>query len=582
MKARSDGESLSGGCRFTLVVHSGFCTECGERPQNEDYVAAFEGSLSRPMVIAAVADGVGGAKGGRVAAELAVRGFIDGCLDQSPHLSAKEKATRSLDAINRWIHSLGGRDPNFEGMACTFTGIVCAGRQMHVVHVGDSRLYRLRGDVLEQLTTDHQSGPGQNYILNRAVGAEPDLRIEYIALQNETFDRYLLCTDGVHGGANKEALREILARRAAPRETATEIVNRALMSRIGDNATALIIDVAELPTAEYGDLELALPDGTIPAVPNVGTIVDNFSLDALLSDSRYARVFRASDLDDGRLVVLKFAKPYVGAEKTMREAFLREAWIASRIKSPFVGEVLHLPAGRQTRLYLAMPFYEGERLESRLNRQCGLSLSAGLDIAQKLARGIAALHRAGVIHRDIKPDNVIILPPVPGQGTGVKLVDFGVARLKQSGTTHGVPEPGTPSYMAPELFGGASAAEKSDQFALGVTVYRLFSGHYPYGEIEPFSHPKFRNSTSLASYRPDLPAWLDGTIKRAIAVDPNDRYEDVLEFMFELEHGAERASPIHIQHKPLYERNPLLFWKVISAVLAVLFALSLFLRTHGG
>src|ERR1700737_1246517 len=79
--------------------------------------------------------------------------------------------------------------------------------------------------------------------------------------------------------------------------------------------------------------------------------------------------------------------------------------------------------------------------------------------------------------------------------------------------------------------------------ALGVTIYRLFTGRFPYGEIEPFTHPKFRSPSPLANYRPDLPAWLDKVIGRAISVNPADRYQDVLELVFEVEHGADRASP---------------------------------------
>jgi len=382
----------------------------------------------------------------------------------------------------------------------------------------------------------------------------------------------------VHGGLVDGVLREMLGRRTSPEETAREIVHRAIAARIGDNATALVLDVVELPPP---DLAATLPNGAVLPVPAVGAVVDGFHLDAMLSDGRYVRLFRATDRAEGREVVLKFPKPLAGADRLTREAFLRETWIASRVQSPFLGQILQPGPDRQTRLYLAMPFYEGETLENRLRRRPTLTLTAGLDIAQKLAKGIAALHRAGVVHRDIKPENVIIQPPPPGQGTGVKLIDFGVARLLQSKDATGNSEPGTPSFMAPELFDGKPADEKTDQFALGVTVYRLFTGRFPYGEIEPFSHPKFRAPSPLVSHRPDLPAWLDKTIGRAIAVSPSDRYEDVLEFMFELEHGADRASPIRLERKPLYHRDPLLFWKVIAGLLALLLLASLLLPKAG-
>jgi serine/threonine protein kinase len=123
------------------------------------------------------------------------------------------------------------------------------------------------------------------------------------------------------------------------------------------------------------------------------------------------------------------------------------------------------------------------------------------------------------------------------------------------------------------------ANEASDQFALGVTIYRLFTTRFPYGEIEPFTRPKFRAAAPLSNTRPDLPAWLDKAIGRALSLDPKDRYEDVLELIFELEHGADRASPINVEPKPLYHRNPLLFWKVVSALLALLSAISFFSAT---
>jgi serine/threonine protein kinase len=251
------------------------------------------------------------------------------------------------------------------------------------------------------------------------------------------------------------------------------------------------------------------------------------------------------------------------------------------MRSPFVGEVLEPLAGRQTGLYAVMPFYEGETLEARLMRAPPLSLTTGLDYAIKLAKGVAALHRAGIVHRDIKPDNVILEAIHDHQVPGLKLIDLGVARLPHmenrlenslENRLVDLPAqhaPGTPSYMAAELFNGAAGDARSDQFALGVTIYRMFTRAYPYGEIEPFSRPRLKKPKPLLAYRPDLPAWLDQAIARATAVNPDDRFEDVFEFIFELEHGAMRAAPAGPPRRPLYERNPLLLWQVACALLAM-------------
>jgi serine/threonine protein kinase len=134
--------------------------------------------------------------------------------------------------------------------------------------------------------------------------------------------------------------------------------------------------------------------------------------------------------------------------------------------------------------------------------------------------------------------------------------------------------------MAPELLAGAAASERPDEFALGGTFYHMLTGHFPYGETEPFSHPTFGTPTPLTSHRPDLPAFVDRALLRAIAVDPDDRCADVLERMFELEHGTERASPIVVERRPLHARNPLLFWKIVAAMLAVLLVASNLYQAH--
>jgi serine/threonine protein kinase len=220
-----------------------------------------------------------------------------------------------------------------------------------------------------------------------------------------------------------------------------------------------------------------------------------------------------------------------------------------------------------------MPYYEGQTLEQRLVRPPPMRLGAGLDIALKLAKGVAALHRLGIVHRDIKPDNVILQPD-----GGVKLIDLGVARLPFLEDAPDAEAPGTPSYKAPELFTGQPGDALSDIFALGVTIYRMFARAYPYGEVEPFSRPRFGSPTPLLTHRPDLPAWLDQALAKAMAVAPEDRFADAIEFAFELEHGAVRAAPAPPQHSSFCDRDPLRFWKIATAVLAVLLVVAVMMR----
>jgi serine/threonine protein phosphatase PrpC len=514
-------------------------------------------------VIAAIADGVGGAKDGRVAAELSVRLLVDGWLAAPTQLNVGHTAAACVEAINRWVHVQGRTAERHAGMACTLSALILRGRRAHLVHVGDTRIYRLREGRLVQLTTDHTSG--QANMLTRAVGAEDTLRLDYVAEPAMVHDRFLLCSDGVHAALSKAVLAGLLTERADPETTARHLVDAALASKYGDNATALVVDVLSLPDPDRADLEQAVAALPLAPAPRTGHVVDAFELGPVLADGRYSRVFRGHDRVSGREVVIKFPKEEVGAEAIYRQAFLRETWVASRVRSPWIGEVLDPGAERQTCLYTVMPHYPGATMEQRLRRPPPIGFADGMAIAVKLARATTALHRAGIIHRDIKPDNVIL-----ARNGGLRLVDLGVARLPELEDFPASHAPGTPSYMAPELYDGGAGDESTDQFALGVTLYRLFSGGaYPYGEVEPFSRPRFHKATLLNQHRPDLPAWLGHTLERAIAVSPKARFGDVLELAQELEHGLARGAPTRLQPQSLYDRDPLRFWQLVAAVLGL-------------
>jgi len=556
-------------------VHAtvGFFSQTGSRPRNDDFAGAVLGwELPEPRhdVVAAIADGIGGAKGGRVAAETAVRGFLDGFCDLPESLEVRRAGAKIVDALNDWIHAQGHRDKALAGMGCTFTAIALRGRTIHVLHVGDTRAYRLSGDRLTRLTTDHLRKNGKGRTLYRALGVEAEVRLDYATQPVALHDRFLLCSDGVHEYLRDESIAELLRERSGPVDTARALVTAALEAGSTDNCTALVLDLVRLPTAEPGDVGTAVAQLPLIPTPVVGDVIDGFALKALVSDGRYSRLFAASDEVEGGEVVLKFPKPQTCPTNTLRAAMAREAWVGERINSPWIAHVIALPPGRQTCLYIVMPLYQGELLETRIARHPALGLEEGRNIAVKLARGAVALHRAGIIHRDIKPDNVIL-----ESGGSLKLVDLGVVRIP--GLEDLPPEdiPGTPGYMAPELFLGKAGSEATDIYALGVTMFRAFTGEFPYGNADAASAPRRDRPLELTALRPDLPAWLQAVLARAIAKEPTQRFGDMMEFVAETEAGPARA-PITIGRPlTLYERDPVQFWQGVAALLALALLLAL-------
>ena len=561
-----------------VKVSVGFVSETGPRKRNEDFAGAVFGpELPEPRrdVVAAIADGIGSTKGGREAAEIAVRGFLDGICDLPETMEVRRAAAIVLNALNGWIHSQGQRDPRLMGMGCTFTALVLRGRIAHVLHVGDTRAYRLSRDRLTCLTADHvrQGGAGRSNILTRALGVETEVRLDYTSQPVAQHDRFLLCSDGVHGILAAETIAGIMRERVSSEDTARALVAAALEAGSTDNCTALVLDVVGLETAESAEIGANIARLPLIPVPLGGETIDGFVLRVLLSDGRYSRLFGAEDEVEGGEVALKFPKPLVASVDSYRAAFVREAWIGARVTSPWLGHVIELPPGRQTSLYTVMPLYQGELLETRLARRPALGLEEGRNIAIKLTRAAAALHRAGVVHRDIKPDNVIL----EAQGS-LKLIDLGVVRVP--GTEDAPPEdtPGTVAYMAPEMFDGEPGNEATDIYALGVTMFRAFTGEFPYGNSDATSPPRRDRPTPLAALRPDLPAWLQAGLARAVAIDPMERFRDMAEFAVEMEAGPARAPLAVPRPRTLYERNPVRFWQGVAALLAFALLLSLLSR----
>ncbi len=556
----------------------GFYSATGPRPANEDFAGAvFGADLPEPRgdVVAAIADGIGSAKGGRVAAETAVRGFLDGMCELPETTEVQRSAARVLDSLNAWMYSQGRRDGNLAGMGCTFTALVLRGRVAHVVHIGDTRAYRLSGNRLTCLTSDHvrEDARGRSSTLYRALGVEQEVRLEYAAQPMALHDRFLLCSDGLYGSLTDDTIADMLGDRSAPADTARALVSTALSSGSSDNCTALVLDVTELPTAESAHIGTAMMQLPIVPVPLGGETIDGFVLRALLSDGRYSRLFGALDEVEGGEVALKFPKPKVADEAAHHAAFVREAWVGARVSNPGLGRIIELPQGRQTCLYTVMPLYQGELLETRLTRRPSLGLEEGRNIGIRLARAVAALHRDGIIHRDIKPDNVILEP-----GGSLKLIDLGVVRVR--GLEDAPPEeiPGTRAYVAPEMLAGEAGNEATDIYALGVTLFRAFTGEFPYGNSDAASPPTRDRPQELTLLRPDLPAWLQAALARAIAVDPAQRFRDMSEFASDLEAGPARAPVLSRRPPTLYERYPLRFWQALAGLLVLALLLLLIRR----
>ncbi len=411
--------------RGQLEIAAGFATRAGKRADNQDFGIVDLGTASQNVVqgiVAALASGVGASQGGRIASELAVHTFIDGYRSQVRLAGASAAAMHALDAYNLWLHGQSRADPMLQGTATSFTAAVFLNRTATILHVGDSRAWHLRAGTLTPLTEDHavpQTKGG--HTLLRAVGLEPALRADIETQRFEAQDRFLLTTKGVHDVLSASELSQLVARRGDPQADADAIVDAAIAAGGEENATAIVIDILAVPAADYSVIVAAMEGLPIRPLPNVGDTIDGFQLVRVLFESKIARLFLAKDGEEW--VVLKFPDPKTATD-IERTRFMREVFLGQHVVHPNVGGSLLLPDGRQSRLYVAMPYYKGETLEDRLRRDGRMTVGDAIPIVIKAARGLTALHKAGVTHRDIKPQNIMLLDD--GE---VKLLDLGVAHL---------------------------------------------------------------------------------------------------------------------------------------------------------
>jgi serine/threonine protein kinase len=210
-----------------------------------------------------------------------------------------------------------------------------------------------------------------------------------------------------------------------------------------------------------------------------GEAVGSYRLEELLGEGAAGLVFAARD-PDGTRVALKLLRSELAEDTVMVARFEREARLARDLGTPHVVPILEL--GRSQGIaFLAMPFYAGGSLALRLRIVGPLSLDETVDLAAQLARGLDALHSRGVLHRDVKPSNVLL----DGEGTAA-LADFGLARGTDSTrlTAEGQLL-GTPHYLAPELIEGLDATVQSDVYALGCVLYECLAGEPPFAGRGP-------------------------------------------------------------------------------------------------
>ena len=261
-------------------------------------------------------------------------------------------------------------------------------------------------------------------------------------------------------------------------------------------------------------------------------VLDRYRIIERIGGGGMGVVYRAHDERLEREVALKFLPPHLSADAAAIKRFMVEARAAASLEHPNICTVHEIGETKDGQLYIVMACYDGETLDRRIARG-PLPAAEALRIATEVARGLAKAHERGIVHRDVKPANIMIT--ADGR---VKVLDFGIAKLSDANFTHSFGIVGTLAYMSPEQAFGEPVDHRTDIWALGVVLHEMLCGERPFrgpGEQAVLFSILTQPPEPVTSIEPGLPVELETLIARTLAKRPDDRFQSALEMIAALD-----------------------------------------------
>ena len=527
------------------------------RPKNEDFLGFWkpdelQEKRERGMV-SVLADGVSGLERGDIASHLAVEVVLKNFREAKPGTSPQQILTQIFNAANLAIYDKSMENHIQSRMATTLAVAIFRGNQVSVGNVGDSRVYVVRRGQIKQISTDHSyvamqrkfgliteeeaRHSSQRSVLTRCVGMDPTIRID---IENEILiqgDRVLLCSDGLHGFVPDSEICDIVSR-YSPAQACRQLVALAEQRGTDDNVSVQVLQVDDVETIGYFRgapiyHKPAEPQTTVDVRPG-DTLDDRFYITEIISRSGMATVYKAVDQTNKQNVTVKVPHMQFESDPGFYARFEREGEIGSRLNHPSI--LKFIPVEKKSRPYLVTEYLRGYTLAHLLYNISPLPLRDALKLGSRICEAVTYMHSQGVIHRDLKPQNIMICY----DGT-IRIMDFGIA-----GGGHGkcmtftgfTPSMGTPDYMAPEQVRGKRGDERTDIYSLGALLYEMVTGRVPFEGENLLVVMNLRLTGDPLAPRkinPELPPQIEEIILHAMERDPVRRYPSVAAIKADLE-----------------------------------------------
>jgi len=521
------------------------------RDHNEDFLTFWEPddfALRQKMgSVALLADGVGGESNGDVASRLAAEVALSIFREANPEAPVRDVVRGMFDTAAAQVFQAAQQKGR---MATTLLASIFRHDKLTIAHVGDSRGYMVRAGKIKRLTTDHSytslqvklglllernamTSPHRS-TLTRSIGYEPMCHYDISTEPLLKGDLIIQCSDGLYGSLLDDEILDA-AIKYHPGEACKRLIALAEKRQVSDNVSVQIVQVWEVDQAE--DAKPASPAGRGPvgAELAVGNVLDaRFEITDVIAKSGMASLFKAIDRKTGTGVALKVPLLQIESDPAGFDRFKREEEIGLQLDHPFILKLI--PVENKSRPYIAMEYLEGQTLSELLKNVHPLPEPDAVRIASRVCEALQYMHVKGVVHRDLKPQNIMLC-----NDGSIRIMDFGIARSQGSRRLTFVgftPAMGTPDYMAPEQVRGSRGDQRTDIYSMGAILYEMSTGETPFGGDSAYVIMNARVTGDPVAPRkvnPKLTPVLEEVILHAMERDPKRRYQSASAMQAELD-----------------------------------------------
>jgi serine/threonine protein phosphatase PrpC len=530
------------------------------RPHNEDAVSSWipdsETEWRNRGAVVILADGVGGQDRGEIASNLAAtvacKTFCSGRQSAEPG----QLLFQIFSAANLAVYDANLKSNGKAGkMATTLTVSIFRHNEVNIGHVGDCRCYIVQQGRIRRLTNDHSYAGVQlklglitvedalnspmRSVLTRSLGNEPMVRADYHTAQVHAGDIVLQCCDGLWAKVTEGEIQDLVMK-LTPEEACRELVNLAERRAADDNLSVQIVRIESIERLSY---YRGLPtyQKESPAIMGneleVGQTLDGrFLITDIVAKSGMATIYKAKDQKTDGVVALKVPFMQFESDPGFFSRFQREQAIGKALSHPYILQIVDTEAMKKSRPYMVMEYLEGQTLAHLMQSMRPMPQPDALKIGSRVCEALHYMHEHDVVHRDLKPDNIMIC-----NDGSIRIMDFGIAKFEgQRRLTFGgfTPTMGTPDYMAPEQVKGKRGDPRTDVYSLGAILYEMVTGSVPFEGANPFIIMNSRITGDPVAPRKrneNISPQVEEIILHAMSRNPQDRYPSALAMKAELD-----------------------------------------------